>query len=163
MTARRAAALLTTAATLAGGLALTAAPAHADTFYEEQTRSVTEASSGQTYSLKFGAGQYAKVRCTGSIWAGVLFTFDNGPDGWADPAPNHFPQPGYKGGRSFSVIGQYRYLNGTPASSYFHVGSDAMVPAPNTWSTTYLTLRTNDDRPGNGSGSFTCTTERWRP
>jgi hypothetical protein len=86
------------------------------------------------------------ISASGEIWSGVAFTGTNGPDGWdsTDCDPK-FPLPCV---HPFSLL--YRangpYVEGGSWSQFTHTGSATM-----------LTLRINDDAPGNGSGSFTVT------
>ncbi len=41
-----------------------------------------------------GAGDTVKIKAGDSIWSGLIFFGENGPDGWADKAPPSFPLPG---------------------------------------------------------------------
>jgi hypothetical protein len=86
----------------------------------------------------------------------VWFTGDNGPDGWADKAPDSFPMPGWQGGRSFAAIARFK---GTYTSSWSHAGTSSYRKAP--WYNARMELRVNDNAPGNGSGAFTCEVARW--
>lgn len=98
----------------------------------------------------------------GTIWAGVWFTGQNGPDGWygtsAGPA---YPLPG---ANQYGLIAN---LGDGANGPKFHVGSgiDAVPsirwPAYG-WPWFHLNLRTNDDVPGNGSGAFTAHVRLWR-
>ncbi len=57
----------------------------------------------------------------------------------------------------------YVTTSGSPVTAYGHVGAAAVQGVPYaSGAYRYLTLRVNDDRPGNGKGSFTCTVQRWR-
>ena len=88
---------------------------------------------------------------TGSIWAGVWFTGENGPQGWNNIDPDlKFPLPG---SRPYSLLGRMagRYFYIGRGQDLFYRGRDSR-----------LSLRTNDDRPGNGSGAFQCTIQQWR-
>jgi hypothetical protein len=91
------------------------------------------------------------LSASGSIWAGVWLTGQNGPRGWTniDLDPK-FP---LVGSHPFALIGR---LNGR----YFYVGDglDAFHRQP----PSRLQLRSNDDSPGNGSGAFTCNIQVWR-
>ncbi|MBL3671451.1 hypothetical protein JL475_37295 [Streptomyces sp. M2CJ-2] len=88
-------------------------------------------------------GDTVQIGAQGSIWAGVWFTGNNGPQGWTNTAQDpKFPMPS---ARAYSLLsradGRYRYV-GT-GTSFLYTGSG-----------TYLYLRINDDVPGNGNGSF---------
>jgi hypothetical protein len=91
-------------------------------------------------------GDQVTISASGEIWAGVAFTGTNGPDGWdwTDCDPK-FPLPC---AHPFSLI--YRanspYVEASTWAQFTYTGDTAM-----------LTLRINDDTPGNGSGSFTVT------
>ena len=97
-------------------------------------------------SLVLMPGDQVTISASGEIWSGVAFTGTNGPDGWdsTDCEPK-FPLPCV---HPFSLL--YRtngpYVEGGSWSEFTYTGSAAM-----------LTLRINDDAPGNGSGSFTVT------
>jgi hypothetical protein len=91
-------------------------------------------------------GDQVTISASGEIWSGVAFTGTNGPDGWdATDCDPKFPLPCV---HPFSLL--YRangpYVEGGSWSQFTHNGSATM-----------LTLRINDDAPGNGSGSFTVT------
>jgi hypothetical protein len=118
-------------------------------------------SGGVPVYIEFEPGDEARIECSGSVWAGVWFTGSNGPDGWSDAAPSHFPMPGYNGGRSFAAIARFKptawYYSST---SWQHAGTASAHRAP---FASRMELRVNDNAPGNGSGSFSCTVSRWRP
>jgi hypothetical protein len=82
---------------------------------------------------------------TGSIWAGFCAIGDTDPNGYGSPDPK-YPLPSEPG---FSLIG--RVGNGP----YFFIGDGQQPHTRTDFQTTgRLFLRTNDDIPGNGSGSF---------
>lgn len=141
-------------ATLAAGLAGASllglsAPAHASaasqtvcqpTFNDNEND--TDVYSGCTLQN----GDQVVIQASGSIWAGVWFTGNNGPEGWTNAANgSHFPSPP---SRAYSLLakvdGQYRYAGNYSAFTYYGTG-------------TPLFTRINDDTPGNGNGGFTVT------
>ena len=88
---------------------------------------------------------------TGLIWAGVVFTGQNGPNGWnsIDPDPK------------FPLVGSHPYcLIGRMDGRYFFVGDGQVFFYRGKGSR--VALRTNDDSPGNGTGAFDCTIQQWR-
>ena len=96
-------------------------------------------------------GYKMTISCAGEIWAGVWFTGNNGPDGWAGYSTgSDSPLPGE---RPFSVLlklnGSYQFV-GTGKFLEFH---DVRTP---------IIFRINDNTPGNGSGSFRCWFETTR-
>lgn len=91
------------------------------------------------------------LNATGSIWAGVVFTGQNGPNGWnnIDPDPK------------FPLVNSHPYcLIGRMDGRYFYVGEGQEFFYRGNGSR--LILRTNDDAPGNGTGAFSCTVQQWR-
>jgi hypothetical protein len=91
------------------------------------------------------------IAANGAIFAGVALTKENGPRGWnnIDPDPK-FP---LKGSHPYALIGRLD-------ASYFYVGdgSDRLYFGRGS----RLSLRTNDDKPGNGSGAFHAKVQQWR-
>jgi hypothetical protein len=107
------------------------------------------------------------IDASGSIWAGVWGTGDNGPNGWATIDNDlKFPLHGPPDGHPFALIGR---LGG---GGYFFVGTRFPRTAPERMlnlepGMVRLLLRTNDDSPGNGSRRekdklFTCRVRVWR-
>jgi len=96
----------------------------------------------------------APARCGAGCGSG-----DNGPDGWADAAPSSFPMPGWQGGRSFAAITRFKATTSTHTTAWRHAGTSSYHDAP---FQSRMELRVNDNLPGNGNGSFTCTVEKWR-
>ena len=97
------------------------------------------------------------ITVSGSIWAGVWFTGENGPDGWRGwRASGDSPLPGSP---PFSLLGM------TAEDGYFFIGdglrrtylNETLGPGE-----TRLALRINDDHPGNGSGAFNVHIVVWR-
>jgi hypothetical protein len=94
---------------------------------------------------------YLTFNAVGDIWAGVIFTGQNGPKGWnnidLDP--------------KFPLVGSHPYaLIGRLAGRYFYVGQGLSIYYRGNASRLYL--RTNDDMPGNGSGAFNCAVQQFR-
>ena len=91
------------------------------------------------------------INASGKIWAGVVATGENGPQGWnnIDPDPK-FPLPGT---HPYSLLGKV-------GTKYFFIGDGSQVDHP--INNGRLFLRTNDDSPGNGSGAFTVSIQVWR-
>jgi hypothetical protein len=97
------------------------------------------------------------ISASGSIWAGVWFTGENGPAGWrGSNAGNDFPLPG---SAPFSLMGN------TAEDGYFYIGDGLRRTYLNATlgpGETRLYLRINDNSPGNGSGAFNVKIEVWR-
>jgi hypothetical protein len=94
----------------------------------------------------------------GAIWAGVLFTGLNGPEGWMDRIETNldFPLHNSPDARPFSLLGRFE------GEGYFYVGAGLSRRAFNRTSPRRLFLRINDNAPGNGSGAFQCLVQVWR-
>ena len=96
------------------------------------------------------------ISASGSVWAGVWFTGENGPRGWGGSAGAEFP---LSGNPPFSLLGM------TAEDGYFYIGdglrrtylNETLGPGE-----TRLFLRINDNRPGNGSGAFNVRIQVWR-
>lgn len=161
-TGRRVAGSVVAAATVAGVGFLGMTPAHAATWQRVEATNVVvpESSGGVPVYMEFAPGDEARIACSGSVWAGVWFTGNNGPDGWANAAPSNFPMPGNSGGRSFAAIARFK-----PTTWYYsptawqHAGTSSAHRAP---FDSRMDLRVNDNAPGNGSGAFTCNVSRWQ-
>jgi hypothetical protein len=102
-------------------------------------------------------GDWLDISVSGSIWAGVWFTGENGPEGWTSyTAGNDSPLPG---AHPFSLLGK------TTEDGYFTVGNGIRRTYQNASlgpGETRLSLRTNDNKPGNGSGAFNAHILVWR-
>ncbi|TLY26320.1 MAG: hypothetical protein E6K63_12775 [Nitrospirae bacterium] len=113
-------------------------------------------------------GDVIEFSATGSIWAGVCLTAQNGPKGW-DYATNDRKFP-VRGVPPFGLIGRIGQPNDTAAypsvdfacdrgcgshPSYFYIGDSRPYTANGSGGRLYL--RTNDDTPGNGTGFFQVT------
>jgi hypothetical protein len=107
---------------------------------------VPEQSARVTTQTYLTPGRSLYVTGSGSIWAGVIFSGRNGPQGWTKIAGSGYPLPSV---RRYSLLAR---ANGP----WRYVGAGATVT--NTGTTTErLQFRVNDDAPGNGSGAFTAT------
>ena len=120
--------------------------------HNQSTAFVTESAVAVDSGVDVGPGQWLGLTGSGEIWSGVIFTGNNGPQGWntIDNNPN-LPLPG---SRPFSLLGRLEGQNfyiGTSNST----GKDFASPQR-------LILRTNDDLPGNGNGAFMCQVELWK-
>ena len=118
----------------------------------QQTAFIPESTFGVDSGVDVGPGQWLGLTGSGEIWAGVLFTGNNGPQGWnsIDNNPN-LPLPG---SRPFSLLGRLNNQN-------FYIGNSNST-SQNFSAPQRLTLRTNDDVPGNGNGAFMCQVELWK-
>ena len=102
-------------------------------------------------------GMDYQLDASGEMWAGVLFTLENGPAGWNNVTTNpKFPLHSGPAAHPYALIG--RFGN----DPYFYVG-DGLSRRRYTGTTTKrLFLAINDDRPGNGTGAFLCRIQAWR-
>ena len=129
---------------LAMVLTLSRSASAAETLVVDKTVTVHESDFDVDTGVDVRTGDRLVVSASGQIWAGVAFTGNNGPQGWNnfDCAPK-FPLPC---SHPYSLLGK---LNG----NYFYIGSG--IDQVNNAGTSRLSLRINDDLPGNGNGSFT--------
>jgi hypothetical protein len=109
--------------------------------------------------MEFRPGDEFAFSAMGHIWAGVWFTRENGPEGWTDRLETNPRSPLHSGPQAhpFSLLGCF---TGEP---YFYIGTGLSrrryeSPVPR-----QLLLRINDDTPANGSGTFRCRVQQWRP
>jgi hypothetical protein len=136
--------------------------------------SVPESTYGVDTGLVLVPGDTVTFAASGQIWAGVLLTGTNGPAGWTD-ANGCDPKFPLYCAPPYSLIGNLDNDGG-----YFYIGTGGGAAQP-PWPTlspdginarignyidptsppldliaapTRLSLRTNDDVPGNGSGAF---------
>jgi len=123
-------------------------------FLGQTIRSIFESSTSVDAGVFLNPGQWLALSGAGEIWSGVLLTPNNGPQGWNSVASNpSFPLPG---ARPYSLIGRLE-----SSDQHFYIGtSNALLQSVSV--PTRLFLRTNDDVPGNGNGSFACKTELWK-
>ncbi|MDF0675554.1 MAG: hypothetical protein P0120_14625 [Nitrospira sp.] len=128
------------------------------TLIENRMVSVPESSAGVATGVTLQPGDEFELSGSGTVWAGVWFTGVNGPEGWMDriesnPASPYINQPD---AHPFSLVGRF----GT--EPFFYVGTGLSRRAYPHQNALPLILRTNDNAPGNGSGSFQCRIQVWR-
>lgn len=96
-------------------------------------------------------GDFVSMQASGSIWAGVLFTGENGPDGWdkiEDSAD--FPLPN---SRPFGLLYKLVRHDSTPGVTPWRVlGTGDSFDYSGDTARLWFTI--NDDVPDNGSGEF---------
>jgi hypothetical protein len=100
--------------------------------------------------IDIGPGDQVDIKATGQIWAGVCLTGKNGPEGWNNI--DNDPKFPLAGSRPYALIGKLG-----AGGSYFYIGSDKKLTDDSETprgERKRLFLRTNDDMPGNGTGSF---------
>ena len=124
----------------------------------DTTVSVPESSDGVATGVQLQPGDEFELSGSGTIWAGVWFTGVNGPEGWMDriesnPASPYTNQPD---AHPFSLVG--RFGN----EPFFYIGTGLNRRAYTRTNALPLVLRTNDNTPGNGAGSFQCRIQVWR-
>lgn len=113
---------------------------------------VPESSPEVNTGVDVSAGDCLTLVSSGSIWAGVLLTGNNGPNGWTNV--DHDPKfPLHQGpdAHPYALIGMLRLPDGS--GEWFFVGTQKAFQHQG--AEARLILRTNDDTPNNGSGSFT--------
>jgi Lamin Tail Domain len=118
---------------------------------------VPESAADVDTGIDLSAGDEYAIDASGTIWAGVVGTFENGPEGWTNV--DHDPKfPLHEGpdAHPFALIGRF---DGEP---YFYAGRTLKRGLYMGTGARRLRLRTNDDTPGNGSGAFTCRVRVWR-
>lgn len=97
------------------------------------------------------AGDTLIFNASGSIWAGVWFTGENGPEGWSNRDNNP----------KFLLPGAHPYqLLGLLDNGYFEIGRSLRLDE--TANQGLLRLEINDDVHGNGTGAFQCTIQHYR-
>jgi hypothetical protein len=114
---------------------------------------VREADTDVDAGIEVIWGDQITFTASGEIWAGVILTLPNGPDGWVGwAAGDDFPLPGA------NVYGLLARVGSTADAPYFFVGSGMVgyYRPPQTTDSARIWLRINDNEPGNGSGSFDC-------
>ena len=124
----------------------------------DTTISVPESSSAVPTGITMQPGDEFALTANGTIWAGVWFTGVNGPDGWTNrietnPASPYINRPD---AHPFCLVG--RFGN----DPWFYVGSGLGRRPATLTGAKELVLRTNDNSPGNGAGSFQCRVQVWR-
>jgi hypothetical protein len=118
---------------------------------------VRESDSDVDTNVQLRNGDWIDVSASGSIWAGVWFTGENGPQGWVGwSAGGDSPLPGSP---PFGLLGK------TAEDGYFYIGQNLRRTYQNATlgpGETRLSLRINDNKPGNGSGAFNIRIQVWR-
>lgn len=130
-------------AAAAGSTLLGVTPAHAAGVVCQDTIEVAESAWDVNTGCAMQDGDRVEISASGSIWAGVWFTGNNGPQGWSNIAnDSKFPM---RTARAYSLLakvnGYYRYVG--VGTNFTYTGSGST-----------LFLRINDDSPGNGNGAF---------
>jgi hypothetical protein len=118
---------------------------------ESREVQVAEKDAAVDTHMQVRAGDTLIFHAWGTIWAGVWFTGNNGPEGWnwIDNDPK-FP---LKGSHPFCLIGR---LDSGP----FFIGSDRRLDQTPDQGTLFLEI--NDDVHGNGNGAFHCQVQHYR-
>lgn len=124
----------------------------------EKAYTVPEASSLVDTKLLILPGDRLRMSGAGSIWSGMWFRPENGPDGdwgycpgneghdgWFDLCVNPAGYPMTYGAPRYSLIGALDF-------GWFYIGNGWILDY--TGPPTTLKLRVNDNVPGNGSGAF---------
>jgi hypothetical protein len=124
----------------------------------EMSIPVPENAAAVPTGVRLQPGDEFALTGSGTIWAGVWLTGLNGPDGWTDrvesnPASPYVNRPD---AHPFCLVGRF----GT--GPWFYVGSKLPRQAYTANVAQELILRTNDNSPGNGAGSFQCRIQVWR-
>jgi hypothetical protein len=136
-------------------LVLTAQSAQAQCAVSEGTFNVPERVREVDTGMNVNVGDTVIFNASGSIWAGVWFTGENGPAGWDNlhhaPTNGFYPLPG---GRIYSLVGR---INRGPA---FYIGEGREMTMREAGR---LSLLINDNVVNNGSGSFSCRVQVYRP
>jgi hypothetical protein len=165
-------AALLTAAALAGGAwaappqpeptePVTPVPASAPTPTAnptfERTVTVRESDSDVSTGYNLQYGDRVTLSASGSIWAGVWFTGRNGPQGWNTyDCDEKFP---LRCSRPFSLLKRIGTAGDNHGYSYVGKGQDFFYYGQ---TGELLSLRINDDEPGNGNGSFSAVVRIYR-
>jgi hypothetical protein len=137
-------------------LSVSAKPTLAQCAVLDRTFSVPESTRIPVNTGVFvNRGDTVLLTASGTIWAGVVATGQNGPEGWADlrTAGTEFPLPG---ARIYSLLGR---IGGATAAP-FYIGQGTLFSAN---SSGQLFLQTNDNDPGNGNGAFSGRVQVFRP
>jgi hypothetical protein len=119
-----------------------------------ETITVSEGNEEVATEIPVQPGQRLVIRPSGSIWAGVWFTGRNGPQGWSGASADwKFPREGFP---PYCLMGRLQ-------DEWFEIGRGyENIFQPGTGGAGQLTLRINDDAPGNGNGAFVCQVEVWQ-
>jgi hypothetical protein len=131
------------------------APTSAPTFERTVTVRESDADVSTGYNLQYG--DRVTLSASGSIWAGVWFTGRNGPQGWETyDCAEKFP---LRCSRPFSLLKRIGTADPNHGYSYVGKGQDFRYYG---LSGEGLSLRINDDEPGNGNGSFSVVVRIYR-
>lgn len=104
---------------------------------------VPESTYGVDTGIDVLSTDRVRIHGSGSIWSGTWFSPNVPPEGETGyPFNGNFPL----NARIYSLIGRFT------SDGYFYVGRDVVRGGPT--STQRLSVRTNDDWPGNGNGYF---------
>jgi hypothetical protein len=88
-------------------------------------------------------GDRLEISADGQIWAGVLFTGKNGPEGWTNTAvDSKFPAPN---ARAYGLLVKVGH-------DYMYVGRKRRINVRNGGGEVFM--RINDDDPSSGNGEF---------
>lgn len=119
--------------------------------------SVPESSALVKTEIELLPGDDFEIEANGEIWAGVWATGKNGPEGWhnVDHDPK-FPLNVGANAHPYSLIGRIE------GQSWFYLGRRFGPASYDGGQPGRLELRTNDDSPGNGNGTFNCHIQVWR-
>jgi len=123
----------------------------AQTLINDKTVEVREADYDVDTGIDLQRNDRLVFSANGSIFSGVVLTQRWGPSG----APRFADDPSFPlmGAHKFSLLakadGHYEEIG--QGAEVIHSGQDAR-----------LFLRINDDRPGNGNGSFNCRIQHYR-
>lgn len=119
---------------------------------------VKESDTDVDPDITLRAGDEFEITAKGEIWAGVLLTFNNGPQGWnnIDTDPK-FPLKDSSNAHPYCLIAKFG-----ARGDYFYVGKSLSRQAFDGATSKRLLLSINDDAPGNGNGEFECTVKVWR-
>lgn len=114
---------------------------------------VRESSRSVSTNLDVRDGDKLLFEATGAIWAGVWFTGTNGPGGWNNIT--YDPKFPLTGAHPYSLLARLggRYIELGSGLEYDYLPGNGLISR--------LSLRTNDDVPGNGSGAFHCTVRQY--
>jgi hypothetical protein len=117
------------------------------------------ASSGEDVDtgLDIETGDTVIFSATGSIWAGDCKYGGNSPDGMSWTAGYDYPPYPLPGAHQDALIGRVGSSgpDGLPGRSWFEIGSYSSYQHEG--EPGRLFLRTNDNKPGNGTGAFSVT------
>jgi len=130
----------------------------ATTVVADVTNTVRESDMDVDTGVDVQPGDEFALTGTGSIWAGVWGTGQNGPEGWTDRIEQNpaFPMHGVPQAHPFALLGRFQ------GSGYFYVGRGLSRRGFTGATRQRLWLRINDNVPGNGTGAFQCRVQVWR-